>query len=148
MFRFLPQSPQPFLLKIDFVCASKWHVLAWKGKCCATFVAFVLFLFFLVVLYANHSFFVFFCFFHISILFIIAFEKDPKTGKLPLWSYILWSGFHVPTYICELVFAIPMLFLHYLIFFCLCLSIYIYLSILKLWDHTNKSNHTPTKFVT
>jgi len=25
--------------------------------------------------------------------------KDPKTGKLPLWSYIVWGGFHLPTFL-------------------------------------------------
>lgn len=24
--------------------------------------------------------------------------KDSKTGKLPLWSYLLFAGFHIPTY--------------------------------------------------
>jgi hypothetical protein len=37
----------------------------------------------------------------IAILFLLrkgmwVLGKNPKTGKLPLWSYILWAGFHVP----------------------------------------------------
>lgn len=27
------------------------------------------------------------------------FGKDPATGAIPLWSYVLWSGFHVPTHL-------------------------------------------------
>jgi len=29
--------------------------------------------------------------------------KNPKTGKLPLWSYILWGGFHGPTFLYTLI---------------------------------------------